>query len=277
MYIYIAAIIICVVFFLWVNSNVIQTSHYVIKSKKIPKEFDGYKIVQLSDLHNKEFGIDNQKLIHEVEKLNPDIVVMTGDMVQKYLGNFEIAEKLVKKLSQKYKVYYSLGNHELEYSYYQLKNIIKKISNAGAIVLKNESVELKKGKSSIMLFGLNFKFNLKRGYSREKYPKILQGVFGSINKNKYNILLAHDALNFEVYEKCGFDLTFSGHVHGGIIRFFGIGLLSPRRQFFPKYTSGEYTLNKSKMIVSRGLGSSRVKIRVFNRPHINCVKLKSSN
>lgn len=277
MYIYIAAIIICVVFFLWINSNIIQISHYKVKSKKIPKEFNGYKIVQLSDLHNKEFGKNNQKLINKVEKLNPDIVIMTGDMIQKYVGNFEIAEKLIKKLSQKYKVYYSLGNHELEYSYYKLKELIKIINNAGATILKNENVEIKKGKSSIRLYGLNFKFNLKRGNSRENYPKVLQGILGGIDKSKYNILLAHDALNFEVYEKFGFDLIFSGHVHGGIIRFFGIGILSPRRQFFPKYTSGEYTLNKAKMIVSRGLGSSRVKIRVFNMPHINCVKLKSYN
>ncbi len=273
--IYILLALFLLYIFLVLDLNIISVSKYVIKNKKIPQSFDGYKIVQISDLHNKKFGKNNDKLMRKIDKINPDIIVMTGDIVDRYSGryNFSIAEELVSRLCKKYMVYYSLGNHETSLNYCKLLELKNKIKNAGAVLLDNRRCSVKVGNESINIYGLNFKNNMLPNKNKN-FVRIIENCIGKLDKSKFNILLAHDALNYDIYDKYGADLIFSGHVHGGIIRLFGIGMLSPRRNFFPKYSGGKYTKAKSTMIVSRGLGNSRLGIRVFNFPDLVYVQLK---
>ena len=110
---------------------------------------------------------------------------------------------------------------------------------------------------------------------KKKYINYMRNKLGDIKENEFNILLAHDPENFKMYEKLNVDLIFSGHVHGGLVRFGKICLLSPRRKFFPKYSYGKNILNKTTLITSSGLGNATIPVRLFNRPEIVEVILKN--
>ena len=260
----------------------IDISKYELISSKIPKEFDGFKILQLSDLHNRKFNRDNTKLIKEIEKQSPDIIVITGDMVSSNSTNFNGFFKVVEGLKKKYPIYYIFGNHEQRLPIEEQALIIGKLKEYGVKVINNGQEYITKGNEYITIYGLNQNliyynnyFKSKKTYSYDE--KDIKKVFPYLDKEQFNILLAHNPLYFETYEKWGADLVFSGHVHGGIVRipFLG-GLLSPERKLFPKYSGGEYNIDNSKMIVSRGLGYSTINFRVFNNPEICVVELKNS-
>lgn len=259
----------------------IDISKYEVQSKKIPKEFDGFKILQLSDLHNRKFNKNNTKLIKKIEKQNPDIIVITGDMVSSNSKNFNVFFDFIKGLNNKYPIYYIFGNHEQRLSIEKQALIVGKLKEYGVKVLNNNSEIITKGNAHIQMYGLqqtlvyyNNYLKNKKIYSYEK--KEIENVFHKIDDKKFNILLTHNPLYFETYEKWGADLIFAGHVHGGVVKIpFVGGLLSPERKFFPKYSGGEYIINDSKMVVSRGLGYSTINLRVLNNPEICVVELKS--
>lgn len=274
----IAVIAIVFIAFIYVNFNLLQVSNYIIDSSKLPSEFDGYKIVQLSDLHLKEFGKDNITLLSKIDAISPDVIFITGDMVYRRKNGFDIVVKLIENLVKKYNVYYVLGNHEVALRYNQLKAFNNKLKEIGVNLLLDSNTRINKNGEHVNIYGVNFKFNMEPKKVNEimfdKYNRIFQKQVGKIDDNSYNILLAHDPLNYELYDKYKFDLVFSGHVHGGAIRLFGKALFSPRRLLFPKYSSGVYTGKNGKMVVSRGLGNSTLKLRMFNLPEIVCVTLK---
>lgn len=269
---YIIPIVIILIIFLAINLNVLQVTRYKISSNKIPDKFKGYKILHLSDLHSKEFGRNNIRLLTKINKINPDIIFMTGDMVRKTDKKFEITYEFIKKLCKEYKIYYSFGNHEIYHDYVNLKEFKQSLERLGVIVLNNKKDIIKKDGESIDVYGLNFKHNMLPKKTLN-YKRILNSTLGEIEKNKFNILLAHDPLNFDIYKSWGADLVLSGHVHGGVIRLFGIGLLSPRRTLFPKYSAGKYKRDSTTMIVSRGLGNTKIGIRIFNLPEIVVIEL----
>ena len=263
----------------------IEIANYIIENQKIPKEFNGYNIVQISDLHNKSFGKHNYKLLNEVNKINPDVIFITGDLIDGESKNFRNSLELVKNLTKKYKVYYITGNHEQKSLVKRYKDLyvkyFKELSSLEAIHLDNEWVRISKGNNYINLYGLTVPFEYyKYLFDNDKNTEIekdfLNKKLGASNRNEYNILLVHTPFYFEKYEKWGADLILAGHVHGGIIRlpFFG-GLLSPNRTFFPKYDLGRFEINNSVMIVSKGLGGSKALIRINCKPEIVCIKLKS--
>lgn len=271
--IFIIIFLICIL----VSSNFLVTKKYTYESKKIPEEFDGIKILHISDLHSKRFGKNNEKLINQIKKINPDYIFMTGDIIDKREKDIDIFIKELKPIFSKYTVYYSIGNHERCLGYKKYSKYLKELEKCGVHILKDDSVYMDNAEQ-INIVGLNFKDNIR--YERKNYHKIdeyltyLRNKSGQININKLNILLAHDPLNFKLYNKLGFDLVFSGHVHGGLIRFFKIGLLSPRRKLFPRYCIGKYVMNDSTMFVSAGLGKASFPIRLFNNPEISVIKLK---
>ncbi len=278
-YLIILIFIICIILILFLYKNILTVSKYNVVSNKIPKSFEGYKIVHLSDLHSKSFGRNNIRLINKIESLNPDIVVMTGDMASKKSSNYKI-EELVKILSKKYNVYYSFGNHEMIQKHSDLKKLKNELINSGATLLCDRNVDIVKNGDKIRIYGLNFKFNMEVKNRSEliskKYINMIDKSIGRFDENLYNILLAHDPLNYELYDYLKSDLVLSGHVHGGIIRLFGMGIFSPRRRFFPKYSGGMYKGNNGCMVVSRGLGDSKLRIRLFNFPDIVQITLKNS-
>ena len=263
----------------------LEIVNYVIENKKIPQEFNDYVIVQISDLHNKSFGKNNINLINKIDQINPQVVLITGDIIDGENKNFQVSLDLLINLTNRYKVYYITGNHEqkaLVKRYKDLyKEYFKKLHDLRAIHLDNEKIQIKKGNSHINLYGLTipfkcYKYLFDKDKSTDLDENFIQNSLPLINKNEYNILLAHTPFYFDEYERWGADLILAGHVHGGIIRLpFVGGLLSPNRQFFPKYDFGKYDKNDSTMIVSKGLGGSKVLVRINCKPEVVKIILKS--
>ena len=269
------------------NVNTLEVTKYVVENKKVPKEFDGYNIVQISDLHSKLFGENNKKLIQKIKSLNPDIVVVTGDLIDGENNNYNVALDFMKEISKLYRVYYIIGNHEqkslIKKYKDEYKDYFNKLHQIDFVNLDNNKVEIVKGESNINLYGLTvpyscYKYLFDNQETKSIDINFLEEKLGKVDREQFNILLAHTPFYFDEYEKWGADLTLCGHVHGGIVRLPLVGgLLSPDRKFFPKYDLGEYTKNKSTMIVSKGLGGSKVLIRVNCKPEIVNIKLKNIN
>jgi len=265
----------------------LEVVNYIIENKKIPQEFNDYVIVQISDLHNKSFGKNNINLINKIDQISPQVVLITGDIIDGENKNFQVSLDLLKDLSTKYKVYHITGNHEQKALVKRYKKLyeeyFKKLHDLSAIHLDNEKVQIKKGNSYINIYGLTipfeyYKYLFDKDKSTDLEENFLQKNLPFINKNEYNILLAHTPFYFDDYEKWGGDLILAGHVHGGIIRLPIVGgLLSPNRKFFPKYDLGKYDKNDSTMIVTKGLGGSKVLFRINCKPEIVKIKLKSKN
>lgn len=254
--------------------NTLSVSKYEICIDKIPNEFNNYKIVQISDLHSKEFGKGNIKLLRKIDEISPDIIVMTGDIIDKRDDKFDIAIDFLEKLCSKYQVIYTIGNHEVEIGYKRLKKYKEKLKEIGVILLENSNIVIYKGNESIVISGLNFRCNL--NHNKNSYLKFVKSRVGKINCQKFNLLLTHDPTYANLYDKIGNDLILCGHIHGGIINLGKIALFSPTRKLFPEYFSGMYQLKNAKLIVSRGLGKSRAIVRVNNLPEIVSITLKSS-
>ncbi|GAB6172501.1 metallophosphoesterase [Paradesulfitobacterium aromaticivorans] len=265
--------------FIYFSNNTLQISKYTVDSMKLPTDINYYKILQLSDLHSKQFGQGNRRLLQKIDDEKPDIIVMTGDMINTSDDNFDTFLKLAQNLAQKYKVYFIVGNHEQIINNYRLSESLK---NYGVTVLDNERVKLERGKSFINLYGMSFSLK----YYKDKnnpYTKdieydleTMQKALGRSHASEYNVLLTHNPMYFPTYAQWGADLTLSGHVHGRVINIpFKGGLLSPERVIFPEYYAGSYLIENKEMIVNWGLGNGNVGIRVFNRPEISVITLSN--
>ena len=267
--------------------NNIEVAEYTIQNRKIPKEFNNYKIVQISDLHNKSFGKNNYKLLKEVEKLNPDAICITGDLIDGENKKYQVALNLIDRLTEKYNVYHVIGNHEQKSLTKKHKHLYEEYSRnlyeKNIISLDNKVVQIKKGKSHINLYGIvipleyyPYFFSKHKNKKSTLENKFIKDKLGKIKDDEYSILLAHNPFFFEDYSSWGADLVLSGHVHGGIIRIPYIGgLLSPNREFFPKYDYGKYEKKSSTMLLSKGLGGAKIFLRVNCKPEIVQITLKS--
>lgn len=252
------------------GGNDIVTSEYYVGSEKIPKDFDGYRIVQISDLHNKEFGKNQNKLVTKVKKANPDLIVITGDIVDRRKWGTKYMEEFVSQINGIAPIYYVSGNHEVwSFKYDEVKKILEKYD---VNILDDEVDTIRRGESEIQIAGI-----IDTGFEdREEYvPEILKNLKNKIKSNEYSILLSHRPEHIQDYSEVGYDLVFSGHAHGGQIRlpFIG-GIYAPHQGFMPKYTKGVVNMGDTKMVVSRGLGNSVIPIRILNRPEITVTVLK---
>lgn len=269
------------------KSEDIEIASYEVQNRKIPKVFNEFKIVQISDLHNRSFGIDNDILLEKIDKLKPNIICITGDLIDSTNKDFSIALKLIDELSRKYGVYYIIGNHEQKVminKYKELyKDYFKQLKSKNIISLENEKVKIQIGNDFINIYGLvvpykYYPYLFNKNYKNKKLDfnkNDIEKQLGKINNKEYNVLLAHTPFFFEGYSNWGADLVLAGHVHGGIIRLpIKGGLLSPNREFFPKYDLGEYNIDKSTMILTKGLGGSRMIPRVNCKPEIVEITLK---
>lgn len=263
--------IIC--FCIWQNNSiVIKHSKYI--NAKIPNSFKDFTIAHVSDLHNKEFGKNQAKLLNKLKSVSPDIIVITGDLIDRREFDLDIAITFIKGAVEIAPVYYVPGNHEAwSWKYASIKE--KLIAN-GVIVLDNTAFELKKGEDSIQILGLSDPDFLTSDYlDGTDNREILKQLKIWSSSESFKILLSHRPELFNLYFENNMDLIFTGHAHGGQFRIPGIGgLVAPDQGFFPKYTSGSYNKGMSTMFVSRGLGNSIIPIRIFNRPEIVVVSLK---
>ncbi|WP_313341489.1 metallophosphoesterase [Sedimentibacter sp.] len=262
-----------IIFFIWQNNSVV-ISKYEYKNSKLFTNFNGFKILHISDLHNKNF---HGSLYKKTKDINPDIIVITGDLIDRRRTRVDTAVDFISQIVKIAPVYYVSGNHEqLSASYDELKENLVKL---GVHILDNAYITLNHDGENIGLMGLadpaslyiegdNLK-NINRIYAENNINKLYENT-----ETDFNILLSHRPELYDVYKKMNVDLIFSGHAHGGQIRipFLG-GLLAPNQGFFPKYSEGMITEGHTTMIVSRGLGNSIFPLRIFNRPELIVVTL----
>lgn len=266
-------LLILIIWTIWCNSA-LMISTTTVSSSRIPSVFDGFRITQVSDLHNAVFGKDNAELLQALSECEPNIIVMTGDLVDVKHTNIDIALAFAKGATQIASTYYITGNHEACLPQYdELKTGLESI---GVVVLEDASIQLEYKGEAITLIGLSDpSFTIKEDIFGEVPAMVdtkLRGLIG--DKDDYTILLSHRPELFETYVNCGVDLVLSGHAHGGQFRlpFIG-GLVAPNQGLFPQYDAGIYTKGDTNMIVSRGLGNSIIPIRFNNRPEIVLLEL----
>ena len=262
---------------IYIDNETIGITKSEVYSDEIPDAFNNYKILQLSDLHSKEFGENNANLILKINEADPDIIVMTGDMVNAKDTDYTILYNLVESISESYKMFFITGNHEQDIPNEKRKELFDYLEKHDVIVLNNEMVQLTKGNDIINLYGLwyNSKYYFSDGTNESILKEeIISKLIGEADKSEYNILLTHNPKHFEECSKWGADLVFSGHVHGGMVRLPVVGaLFSPERTFFPEYSEGIYEYENAKMVVSRGAGIGTKGFRLFNKPEINLITL----
>ena len=251
-----------------IDSRNIDVTRFTVSGA--PEAFSGFKIAQISDLHNAEFGTDNQKLIDILKSEAPDAIVITGDLIDARRTNTEIAESFARRCMEIADCYYVPGNHEarLGGTYDAFESAL--IAD-GVNVLRNGSVRIRKGMDAIRIVGVDDPAFAKASDAITNLDAALE----ALSSDDFTILLAHRPELIDEYSKWGIDLVLSGHAHGGQIRLPGIGgLYAPGQGFFPKYTSGNYTVGDTEMIVSRGIGNSAFPLRVNDRPEVVIVTLK---
>lgn len=248
----------------------LEISRYEVKSQKLPESFDGFKIVQLSDLHGAEFGEDGMGLVEKVKELEPDMIALTGDFVTDE-GDLAAVEKLVARLTELCPVYFVSGNHEFGSGLaVKVRNILER---AGVKYLSNEYLTISRGEDGILLGGVEDPL----AYADMLSPDELAQKMNDAAPDAFKILLGHRNYWMTEYPELPVDLIFCGHAHGGLIRIPGVGgLIGTDRRLFPDFDAGEYNNGRYTLIVSRGLGNSVPIPRVFNRPEIVCVELSSA-
>ena len=260
---------------IWGNVTV-GVTHYSVTGKQLPDSFDGFKIAVVSDLHNARFGRDNSQIVRKIEEEHPDIIAITGDLVDANRTDMETAIALVHKLMQLAPCYYVTGNHEAWIGK-QFSVLEEMLLAENVQILHDEVIRLERDGQTIQLAGLDDPDFTERDTVVQQ--SLLQTKLNQMNlSEEYCILLSHRPETFEAYVEENIDLVLSGHAHGGQFRlpFIG-GIVAPDQGLFPKYTAGEYIRNNTTMIVSRGVGNSIIPVRFNNRPEIVVIELKSGS
>ncbi len=264
-------------------SCVIDTHRFVVRNYRIADERirRDMRFVLLCDLHNKEYGQDNAKLIEAIDAQSPDAILIAGDMPNALKGHDPSpAVNLLKDLAAKYPIYYGFGNHEYRLRIYpntygdMWDRYKASLDDIGVHIMDNETVGIEGSGISISALTMDRKFYKRFGGERLKEDDVRDYLGERGSDDDYRILIAHDPEYFPEYAKWGADLTVSGHVHGGIMRLpFVGGIVSPRLIRLPRYSDGEYNIDSHKIIVSCGLGTHTIHVRVFNPAELSVIDL----
>ncbi len=262
--------------YVFVQNRWLTTNEYDVTVPDLPPAFDGKRILHLSDLHKKRYGDGFNNLINSCSFLEPDYVFFTGDLFSRDETNLDPKILLMQRLMKLAPVYYVLGNHETD-APNRAHALCEKLRREGVHIMNDRTERIEIGDEHINITGVVLPSghyrNRNMGFSGRIRitPELLRERIGEPEKGGCNILLAHDPLPFDAYNEWGASVTFSGHIHGGVIRLPMIGgLLSPERCFFPKYSKGVYLDGDHRLVVSAGLG----KFRLNNPSQIILVTLK---
>ena len=267
-------LILCGTYFYFENTT-LEVSTYQITSNKIPNEFNNYKIIQISDFHNNTSSKLTKKIVEKIKNQKPNIIVITGDLIDSTKTNVDIAIDMIKEIIEIAPIYYVTGNHEARTNEYD--NLKSQMIELGVKILENEAQEIQLNNSTINILGINDPSFYKESDILDS--KIVKNNMENIqyNEDNFTILLSHRPEVFKIYVEKNIDLVFTGHAHGGQIRlpFIG-GIIAPNQGTFPEYTDGIYREKDTTMVVSRGIGNSIIPFRVNNRPELMIVELKSN-
>ena len=258
------------------GNKALMVSTISISSSHIPAAFSGFRIAQVSDLHNTEFGKNNAELLKLLSENRPDIIAITGDLIDANHTDVGIALGFVQESVRIAPTYYVTGNHEAASPQYD--TLKAGLEEARVIVLEDEAVSLERNGETITLLGLGDPDFTVNGDMFGETSAMVSTKLKNLDDGEggYTILLSHRPELFETYVDCGIDLVFAGHAHGGQFRlpFIG-GLVAPNQGLFPQYDAGLYTDGSTSMVVSRGIGNSIIPFRINNRPEIVLVELNA--
>lgn len=263
--IYAIILAVFIVFSSWQNS-MLTVSEYGYISDKIGDELDGFTIVHLSDYHNKSFGKEQKRIMKKISALEPDIIVITGDIADSRHTNISRAIEFAEETAKIADTYYVTGNHEHLLEEEDFDKLINGIEQAGVNCLVDESVNIERNGESFVLTGFDDESLVNIEYNCPK-----------LDDDKLNIVLAHEPQLIADYSSHGnIDLVLTGHAHGGQFRLPFIGAVyAPDQGLNPEYTEGMHKMGDTSMIVSRGIGNSAFPVRLFNFPEIVKITLKS--
>lgn len=257
------------------ENNRLTVTEYTVSSEKLPVSFSGFKIAQVSDFHNPKSTKLVDSLVEQIENCKPDIIAVTGDLIDSRDTQIDIALDFIERICEIAPVYFVTGNHEGRISEYpRLRNGLEAL---GVNVLENECVTVERDGKYINLLGLNDPiFNTEKNIGGKRLLSrwIRQA---EVDRSRYTVVLSHRPEYNLAYSSQKMELALTGHAHGGQIRlpFIG-GIYSPGQGLFPKYEGGMYELDKTVMIVSRGIGNSIFPVRLNNPPELVTVTLEKS-
>ena len=259
----------------WGNTA-LELNTYTIHSRELPDAFDGYRIAQVSDLHNAEFGDGNERFLKMLREAEPDMIAITGDLIDSRRTDLAVALAFAKEAVQIAPCYYVSGNHEARVSEYQ--ELKAGLAAAGVTVLDDAQVKIEVSGESITVIGVNdpsFSADYLSGDAAVIDQKLSELA---AEDPGFTLLLSHRPELFDTYVDHDIDLVLSGHAHGGQFRLPLIGgLVAPNQGLFPKYDAGLYSEGNTNMIVSRGIGNSIIPVRFNNRPEVVLIELESQD
>lgn len=261
-----------VIWIAWGNRT-LELNAYTVGSAHLPERFDGFRIAHVSDLHNAEMGQDNENLLAMLRDADPDMIAITGDLIDSRNTDIAIALQFAYEAVKIAPCYYVTGNHEARVNEYgELK---AGLEAAGVTVLEDARTEISLEGETITLIGVNdpsyqtdYLFGDSETVMNDKLEELRTGNDG------FTILLSHRPELFGIYADQDIDLVLSGHAHGGQFRLPVIGgLVAPNQGLFPKFDAGIYIEDNTHMLVSRGIGNSILPFRVNNHPEVILVEL----
>ena len=271
----VAIVLVALVIWIAWGNTALELNTYTISSSKLPQSFDGYRIAHVSDLHNAEMGKDNEKLLTILRDADPDMIAITGDLIDSRNTNVEIALQFAQEAMKIAPCYYVSGNHEARVNEYEeLKTGLK---SAGVIILEDTQTEISIEGQTITLIGVNDP-SFQTDYLFGDSETVMNSKLTELHTDgeAFTILLSHRPELFDAYAEHDVDLVLSGHAHGGQFRlpFIG-GVVAPNQGLFPEYDAGIYTDGNTNMLVSRGVGNSILPFRINNRPEVILIELQT--
>ena len=273
----VVAVIVLVALVIWIawGNTALELNTYTISSSKLPQSFDGYRIAHVSDLHNTEMGKDNEKLLVMLRDADPDMIAITGDLIDSRNTDIEVALQFIREAVKIAPCYYVTGNHEARVNEYgELK---AGMETAGVTVLEDVRTEISMEGATITLIGVNDP-SYQPDYLFGDSETVLNTKLEELHTEdgEFTVLLSHRPELFDAYTDHGIDLVLSGHAHCGQFRLTFIGgLVAPNQGFFPEYDAGIYTEGNTNMLVSRGIGNSILPFRINNRPEVILIELQA--
>lgn len=270
----IGGLIVLGVVVLLISNCVLTVTKHTVFIKGLPQQWDGIRILHLSDLHSSRYGKNNKRLAQKIRGIQPDIIFCTGDMMDKYTRNGDPFLELLRTLEGEFLVVASLGNHELRVQQKAQQNylhFIKQAKSLGVRFVDNEMLLVQYHGADVAVYGLTLPLPV---FYENQEPDKIEHYLGK-SPAKPCILLAHDPRFLSKYAEWGADLVLSGHLHGGMVRLPLIGgLISPGKTLFPKYDAGLFQAGQTQMYVTRGTGDSG-KRRIFSFPELAVLTLRS--
>jgi len=273
--------VLAVIFIVCILQGVLITDKFRVINEKInienlPQEFVGKRILHITDLHNSRFGKKNVILAEKIKELSPDYIFVSGDCLDRFSKNGDAFIELLGNLEGKYPVFYTLGNHDAVVRFTapeKYDEFYSSVCALGAQVLDNRSVTLSGKNGKIYLYGVSAIRD--EDGAKILTPDVIEQKVGKCPCDAPVFLISHEAHLFDEFARWGADLTFSGHIHGGIVRvpFLG-GVFGDGGKLFPEYTRGVYEKNGKYMNLSTGLGYTKFKFRFLNIPEMSLITIE---